>query len=234
MPGYNANHTARPPSAGLFAYQHILDGLLDLIFPPRCANCGLVDARWCGECAEELAACSISLYTREIDGIIEVASTGSHSGVLQQADLALKYENAVFLSEPLGRRLSSVLSMLNWEIDLVAPVPMHVNRQQMRGYNQAALLAVEVAAAHDIRFSDDALIRFRDTPTQVGLGVDARRLNVSDAFRADAAQLEGKRLLLVDDVCTSGATLAACARAAYEAGATTVHGITVTAARENL
>jgi competence protein ComFC len=229
-----ADPYARQERSGHFVIQSWLRSLLvtglDLIFPPRCSSCGLVDTPWCQHCWRELEAVPLSLYTREIGATIVVVSTGEHTGILQRADLALKYEGVTRLSDPLGRRLAATLEHLNWPVDLVIPVPIHRNRLQQRGYNQAQLLAERVSAALEIPCLPAALRRTRDTPSQVGLNTEERQANVSNAFQAEAGKVAGKAVVVIDDVCTSGATLAACAQALQQAGARAVSGLTVTVA----
>src|SRR5262245_50545037 len=105
------------------------------------------------------------------------------------------------------------------------PVPLHWRRQWARRFNQSALLAEIIAAASGRVVAHGALKRVKATPQQVGLGKSERAQNVQGAFRVPAegkAEVAGRKLLLVDDVLTSGATVDACARALLRAGATSV------------
>jgi ComF family protein len=158
-----------------------------------------------------------------------IASTGIHEGKLQQAVHALKYTGARELTAPLGDRLIAALAVLNWTIDTIIPVPLHTSRLRERGYNQSEQLGAYMAQVLGIPCDPSALLRWRDTPPQVGLNREQRQANVRGAFRATTT-LAGS-VLLIDDVFTTGATMQDCARAAYEAGAQKLYGITVTAAR---
>ncbi|WP_322798480.1 ComF family protein, partial [Thermoflexus sp.] len=100
-------------------------------------------------------------------------------------------------------------------------------RQRQRGYNQAAVLAQALSERLALPMHPQALRRVRATPSQVGLAQRARRENVREAFAADPRWAWGKRVVVVDDVCTSGATLEACAAALYQAGARSVWGFTL-------
>lgn len=202
---------------------------IDLLYPPRCAGCGRVDTRWCASCYDELSQVPVETQRIRLTPDFFIASTGIHEGKLQEAVHALKYANARELAVPLGDRMLAALETLNWTIDTVIPVPLHTSRMRERGYNQSQQLGAYMAQVLGIPCVPSALLRWRDTPPQVGLNREQRQANVRGAFRA-AALLDGS-VLLIDDVFTTGATLQDCARAAYEAGARRVYGMTVTAAR---
>jgi len=142
---------------------------------------------------------------------------------------ALKYEHATELAAPLAKRLAAILKRAPWQIDRIIPVPMPSARLAKRGYNQAKLIADELARQRNLPCDPDTLTRTRETPTQVGLTREQRLANVSGAFKA-TTDLTGAHVLIVDDVFTTGATMAACITAAYTAGASHVFGLTVTAA----
>jgi ComF family protein len=110
--------------------------------------------------------------------------------------------------------------------EVLVPVPLHHKRLRERGYNQSSLLAKELGKLTNLPVVDDCLIRQRYAPPQARTStVDERRSNVANAFLCRDRRLEGKQVLLIDDVSTSGSTLDACARALKEAGATTVWGL---------
>jgi competence protein ComFC len=112
--------------------------------------------------------------------------------------------------------------------DLLVPVPLHPHRQRARGYNQSLLLAREISRRLELPLAAEALVRRRDTPPQAkAVEADARRRNVADAFDCRPRAVAGRRVLLVDDVTTTGATLDACARALLaEGGASSVWALT--------
>ncbi len=222
-PGERSDERRAAPMVRAFRF------LLNLLYPPRCAGCNRVDARWCSACQQELNRVPFDLRRGKSPPLKAIATTGVHEGKLQQAVHALKYNGAQEVALPLGERLLTALEMLNWRIDLVLPVPLHSARQHARGMNQAEQLASCVAFTLSLPYSHTTLTRWRDTPPQVGLNREQRLSNVRGAFRANAP-LSGS-VLLIDDVFTTGATLQACAHAAYEAGAGEVYGLTVSAAR---
>ena len=108
------------------------------------------------------------------------------------------------------------------------PVPLHASRLAERGYNQSALLAAEVARGIGLAVDEGVITRTRPTPPQTGLSAGERRTNVAGAFAVTpggAARLAGKRVLLLDDVCTTGSTLEAAAECLVAAGAAEVNGL---------
>jgi ComF family protein len=138
---------------------------------------------------------------------------------------AFKYGDRLDLAPLLGRWMANAGRELTREADLLVPVPLHWRRQWARRFNQSALLADVIAKASGLRVSHGALKRLKATAQQVGLARTERAANVQGAFgvRPGArSEVEGARLVLVDDVLTSGATTEACTRALLRAGAASV------------
>ncbi len=206
---------------------------LDLIFPPRCACCGRVDTVLCDHCADELVRGDIILLP-PMPPIHSGAACGKYAGSLRSAIHALKYESdystAQRLALPLGQRMAAVFAQLAWKIDIVVPVPLHTSRLRERGYNQSMLLGVHVAHQFDLPVVPDAVTRLRSTASQVGRSSAERERALKDAFAAQPHLVDGQILLLIDDVCTTGATLRACAQAALNAGARQVTCLTLASA----
>jgi ComF family protein len=129
------------------------------------------------------------------------------------------------LGECLSTHLVDLLGELGWGLDLVVPVPLGMARLKTRGYNQAALLAYPLSLVTGLVHKPKAIMRTKETQTQVGLSLASRRANVQDAFSADNKVVAGKRVLIIDDVITTGATMHACASALIQAGAKEVYGL---------
>ena len=135
----------------------------------------------------------------------------------------LKYSDRAELARPIGRWMARAGADLLADADLLAPIPLHPLRLWRRRFNQAALLAREIARQTGIRCDAGALLRVKATRSQVGLSRAQRAENVQGAFRAaEGAQLRGRKLVLIDDVLTSGATANAASRALIRAGASRV------------
>lgn len=139
----------------------------------------------------------------------------------RQLVLALKYGGRIGLAKPLGRMMAARLGGMGcgW---LVVPVPLHRVRLWHRGYNQAALLAGQIARATGARHMVDGLLRTKNSAPLGGLGRKARARELAGAIRVNpgrASAIKGARIILVDDVLTSGATTSACVSALKRGGA---------------
>ncbi|GCE13246.1 hypothetical protein KTT_31050 [Tengunoibacter tsumagoiensis] len=141
---------------------------------------------------------------------------------------ALKYNRQRSLSQPLGHLLYQTYQQRCIQADILIPVPLYPQREKQRGYNQALLLAEYCALFLQLPLQPQLLRRIRPTEAQVNLSGAERRVNVQGAFQASAdasAHLLGKRVLLIDDVCTTGATLEACAKPLWLSGALEVNAL---------
>jgi ComF family protein len=139
----------------------------------------------------------------------------------------LKYNRNIGLGEALAQHLVTLFRQYNWAIDLVIPVPLGKERQKQRGYNQAALLAQPFSHELRLPYSPRFLRRIKETRSQVELSFTERQDNVKNAFQAAGRDLQGKQVLIIDDVTTSGSTINACAEALMKAGTKAVYGLTV-------
>jgi ComF family protein len=157
--------------------------------------------------------------------IESIRAVALFDGPLRHAIHALKYRRLSALAEPLGDLLADFWIQAPERADAVVPVPLHAARQRERGYNQAALLAHRVGRRAGAPVHPNALRRVRATAVQMSLNASDRKTNVAGAFECADQAMRGKQVLLIDDVCTTGATLDACAVALRSAGAASVRGL---------
>lgn len=178
----------------------------DLLSPSTCAACDTPTPSASVFCV----ACAATVTPIEDESGGPLAF-GAYGGALAVALRRFKYENRADLGRPLGELLRRVCRRYAIEADVVIPVPLHPRRLATRGYNQAALLSGAVAREASAKLAARALVRRVDTPRQAELPRDARLENVAQAFVVNRPMvITGKRVLLVDDVSTTGATLDAC------------------------
>jgi competence protein ComFC len=161
----------------------------------------------------------------EIDGI---RSPFRFDEVIRKAIHQLKYRNLKTISTCLAELLADYLRSNPLLGDALVCVPLHPRRLRERGYNQSSLLAKELGKRIDMPVIEDCLIRVKQAQPQVrAVDVAERRRNVDDAFLCRDERVSGKQIILIDDVCTSGATLESCAKALKNKGATSVWGLTL-------
>jgi ComF family protein len=203
------------PHASLEA--RILGALLELVAPARCAGCGASSREpFCARCGPVAPAA-----VEELDGH-PLITLGSYESPLKEAISRFKFGGHPELAGPLSSLLDSELTALNLRADdAFVPVPLHARRLAERGYNQSALLARALAKRHRTAFAPRLLERVRETEQQARLSRDDRSRNVHDAFRLRTPHARAKmsgRVILVDDVVTTGATLSACLTKLEEGG----------------
>ncbi|MFL5679712.1 MAG: ComF family protein [Chloroflexota bacterium] len=214
---------------------------LDLALPARCAGCGREGAAICDACVPDLdarleqpAGVPIGLPADLPSPLLQLDWCAAYTGTVRRALHELKYAGEQRLAVPLGRAVARRWRRVSAGGDVVVPVPVHPDRYRRRGYDQAVLIAA--VAARDLELPMAPILeRARSTTAQFELDRATRATNVAGAFRLRAVSgtmrtgspLAGRWVVLVDDVVTTGATLAACATPLIAAGAVGVSAVTV-------
>jgi competence protein ComFC len=222
---------------------YVWSRFIDLLFPPRCGGCQAAGSLWCDtcraavkpivppwceKCGEPLVADRLCANCRAHSLVIEkIRSVALFDGVLREAIHRFKYERLAGLAEPFGDMLADYWFAEQLTADWLIPVPLHPSRERDRGYNQSELLARRLARRVGAPLSSRGLRRTRATAVQMTLNAAQRRENVAGAFECVEPRVRGARVLLIDDVGTTGATLDACAQAVLKAGAASVMGLTL-------
>ncbi|MFQ5665516.1 MAG: ComF family protein [Candidatus Binatia bacterium] len=231
--------------------RHLWEAALNVLYPPACCACGAGTNRpgFCAACLRRISTpqsplcptcglpfstsgdadhlCGQCLQRRPCFGraractVYDAGATADHplKLVLQR----YKYNRAVSLARPLAELLAKRAPFAVADYDAVIPVPLHIERLRWRGFNQAQLLVRTVAARERVPIDPFSLRRTRSTPPQVQLNETERRHNVTGAFSVvRPRRVRGRRILLTDDVYTTGATVRECSRVLLRAGATQV------------
>lgn len=237
-----------------FNLTRFVRGCTDVIFPPLCLLCGEApldrDIPFCADCLSRIRRiatplcerCGIPFDTRGGDdhlcgdclasrpSFAVARALGIYESVLLDAIHRFKYRGKVVTGELLGRFMAAATyhGLDIPDYSLVIPVPLHRKKLRQRGFNQSLILAREIAKAFGLPLDFTTLKRHLDTTPQIALGREMRRKNVRGAFRVvDSQRLKGERILLVDDVYTTGSTVGECARALLKSGADRVGVLTL-------
>lgn len=211
--------------------------LLDLLFPPRCAFCKRIlksgEISICARCEESIS--------RTRDGGKQTGEFFSvcvsplyYEGKVRDSILRFKFDNASRYADLYGRMIADCVSEhLAGRYDLITWVPLSSKRLKKRGYDQAMLLAMSAALKLD-DVAVELLVKHTDVPAQSGIGgEEKRRANINGVYRVhDEELVRGKRILLIDDIITTGATMSECARMFRMAGATDVVCATLARSKE--
>ena len=184
---------------------------------PFCVKCGIPTkgADLCDQCRSKPPAYRMMRSWAVFDSPIQ---NGLHT---------MKYRRNIGLGEAIALQMTDFVRSLNWQLDILIPVPLGKKRLKERGYNQVALVARPLAYQLQLRYEPAALQKTRETRSQVGLTVSQRSENVQNAYQADSKVVQGKSVLIMDDVATTGSTISACTTALHSAGAQEVYVLTI-------
>jgi ComF family protein len=210
----------------------LLDTFLALLFPDRCAGCTRMGTLFCPNCCAALARYPGRLR-RMPAGLSDMRIAYIFQSPLREAVHQLKYRRVRRIAGPLGALMAEHMIAHPIAVDAVLAIPLHNTRLAERGFNQAEELARKIANLLDLPLIDTGLTRVRATEQQARLDARARAENMRDAF-AWHGVAPPRRLLLVDDVLTTGATMGACAIVLRDAGAEAVHGLALARSRPDL
>ncbi len=232
----------------------IIKGLIDLIFPPLCAFCGCPLAEdetgeICPGCLRNVRfisppicpTCGVPFVSQSGEDHLcgqclrgkwhfsMARALGLYDGPLRDAIHALKYEGKPFLAKTLVGLLDRGYPFIDYGLyDLLVPVPLHPKRLRERGFNQALVLGRAMARREGVPCMGFVLRKTRPSEPQIHLNPEEREKNVRGSFAvADPPKVRGKRVLLIDDVMTTGSTVDECARELSKAGATQVDVFTM-------
>lgn len=219
--------------------------LLDLLFPVHCAGCQRSGYVLCPSCIAQIHPlpspfcqhCGAPLppggkckncqyHPLSMSGL---RALSAYQEPLRACIHALKYNGNTRLAEPLGQLLARAYTSYGLHADIIIPVPLHSERQRQRGYNHASLLARVCSTQLGVPLHENILVRHRATLAQIDLNPKDRYQNVAGAFHCTpvfaTGTLYGRRIVIIDDVCTTGATIEACAMPLFAAGAAMVWGL---------
>ena len=221
------------------AVTRVARAAVELVLPAKCAVCGRegdfvcaacedalpeLSRPYCRLCASPGAASPCSSCQAWPPAYDRIEAPYLMDAGVRDIVFELKYRGIRALAPDMGELMARHLESVRLAADLIVPVPLHRRRERERGYNQAALLARELSRRTGLPVAP-ALCRTRDTPSQVAtVGTEKRRANIEGAFEC-VADMRGRRVLLMDDVVTTGSTMGACAAPLKAAGASKVWGL---------
>lgn len=204
--------------------------ILEALFPKFCCGCGKVNTYLCPNCYNEVDLISLPITLNlEKTYLTQVRAAAYYHGVVASMIKTLKYDSVKKVSFTLAQLIYHTVQLP--AIDVITATPLHPQREKARGFNQAELIAQELSQLLNIHYIQP-LERIKFTAPQAEISdSQKRRENVYDHFSLkknfDVTEMQDKKILIIDDVCTTGSTLNECARALRQGGAADVFGCTV-------
>lgn len=208
--------------------------LVNAIYPPKCPLCDVLipsTINLCNSCSEQVVRLSVDLNFPALTKtwFDRCRAAFAFDGPVKNALHHYKYSERMDLARYFAKELCGVLSGMD-RADYILPVPLHPKRLRQRGFNQSALIGKLLAKSTGTKLLLDALLRVRDIPPQVGLERDERLNNVKDAFAIapkKVSKIKDAKIILLDDIVTTGATINECAKTLITAGAKSVDVVAI-------
>lgn len=202
----------------------MFENILNILFPPACCVCGKIDQNWlCPKCEKRVErlekSCVVDIENKKYEKLLYLFQ---YESLIRKLILRYKFSNKAYLNHFFANVISrnEKTRELLKEYDMIIPVPMHQKKMQKRGYNQTELVAKELEKSLEIPARKDILSKVVNTTTQSKLGGKARQTNIQHAFFIkNDVEVEDKKIILLDDIYTTGATSEECGRVLKEAGA---------------
>lgn len=202
----------------------MLEFVLNFLFPPACCVCGKLDQNWlCPKCEKRVErlekSCLVEIENKKYEKLLYLFQ---YESLVRKLILRYKFSNKAYLNHFFANQIAQNEKNreLLKEYDMIIPVPMHKKKMQKRGYNQTELVANELEKSLGIPMRKDILSKVVNTTTQSKLGGKARQSNIQHAFFIqNDIEVEDKKIILLDDIYTTGATSEECSRVLKDAGA---------------
>ena len=213
----------------------MLDKILDLIFPPVCGVCGRIDKNsLCKKCEIELkkqAVFGIDNYREDCQKLFdEHLYIFTYSGVIRDIMLNYKFNDDSYLYKTFTNFLlknKNFVENIN-SYDIIVPVPLSKKRKMERGYNQSLLIAKEISKSTKIKINNDCLKKVKNIVAQSTLNKEDRQKNIEGAFiLKNNKNIQNKKVLIIDDIFTTGSTVNECSKIIKQAGATNIGILTI-------
>ena len=213
----------------------MLDFILDLIYPPVCGVCGKIDKNsLCKKCEIQLrkqAVYGIDHYSQDSDQIIdEHLYIFMYGGVIRQIFLNYKFNEKAYLYKTFTNFLlkNEKFVEIIKSYDIIIPVPVSKERRKKRGYNQSGLIAKEISKKLNIPINQTSLKKVKNIVAQSTLNKEQREKNIQGAYiLKNAKSLKSKKVLIIDDIYTTGSTINECSKILYEVGTNKIGALTI-------